>query len=97
MEKELYLLELPYHLASWHKWAQELYKYAEQYEHYIFDREGIEAFADELNEKAKTLRNAKPIGKPDIDGDVHYLGYASLNIPHEYSLRFIKVTGFYGK
>lgn len=94
---DLFLLELPYHLASWHKWAQALYKYAEQYEHYLFDRDGIVAFAQELNERAKTLRNAKQICKPDIDGDVHYLGYASISIPNEYSLRFIKVMGSYGE
>lgn len=95
MNEELFFLEMPYYLSSWHKWAHALYRHAERYEHNIFDWDAIEAFCVELEEQAKGLRNAQEIRRPDYN-DLAFHGAVSVGVGSEFSFRFIKVTGRYG-
>lgn len=97
MEKQLFMMEMPYRLSSWHKWAQTLYEHASQYNNYLFDRDGIEAFCRELDEKAKGLRNAKEIIRPafEIDLTVFDRNYVGVGVSGEYTIRFILIRGRY--
>ena len=83
------------HLSSWHKWAHTIYDYASKYNHFLFDREGIEALADELNEKAKTLRKSSEIYRPNISRDLEYAGHTSISVSNEYGIRFTQILGTY--
>jgi len=83
------------HLNSWHKWAHTIYDYASKYNHFLFDREGIEALADELNAKAKTLRNSQEILRPDFSFELRYLHYTSIIVSNEYGILFIPILGTY--
>lgn len=94
MDKELYMLEMPYHLSSYHKWAENVYEYASRYNKFLFDQADILLLADELELYAKDMRNFDGIYRPLFTKDM--VTGPFIGVGHDFSIHFTKIEGRYG-
>ena len=98
MEPQYYMLDMPYALASWHKWAKAVYDFAGQYNHRLFTEDGLKHFRADVEGYASQLRNFTFIGALDLGEDRCYgRNRAHFMVGNEFSLSFIRIEGYYGK